>query len=101
MEIGTTIFILAVLIIAIWVIVEIKRMKHKIFALFLIAVILFMYFSISSVFKGKDVHLGDMAGIEDAANIYFSWLGSVFGNVRTITANVIGAAEKGNSTAAG
>ena len=41
MALGVMFFVVAVAVIAIWILIEAKRMKHKIFAIFLIALILF------------------------------------------------------------
>ncbi len=98
MAIGVTIFVIAVLIIAIWIIIEARRFKHKLLAFFLIGLVLFSYFSITSVFKGKDVDLTNVSGIIDASKIYFSWLGSFFSNIKSITSKVIQMDWKGNST---
>jgi hypothetical protein len=86
---GITFVIIAVLILAIWVFVEFKRFRHKIWALILILVILFGYFSFTSVMKGKDVNLKTFSGIKEATGIYFVWLGHAFGNMKTITSNVV------------
>lgn len=87
--IGVALFIVAVLIISIWVVIEIKRMKHKLFAVFLIALILFSYISFTVIFKGKDVDYRSVDGLIDAGKIYFLWLASVFGNIKIITTNAI------------
>ena len=87
--IGTLIFVVAFLIIAIWIIIEIKRMKHKIFAIFLIGLILFLFLSVSAVFKDQQIDLTNVSGISDAAKVYFAWLTSAFSNIKEITANVI------------
>jgi len=89
MVIGTTLFVVAILIVAIWVVIEIKRFKHKIFAIFLIALILFTYFSFTAVIKKNPVDLKTVPGMIDASKLYFSWLGSVFGNLKSITINAI------------
>lgn len=98
MSIGVTVLIIAALIAAIWVIIEIKRMKHKIFAIFLIAVILFLYFSFTAATSGKELNLKSIDGIKSAGQIYLSWLGSFFSNVKTLAGNVIHMNWKGNST---
>ncbi len=85
MVIGITFFVIAVLIIAIWVIIEIKRLKHKLFAIFLIALILFTYLGFTMALKGQDVDLKTVPGLIKATNLYFSWLGSIFGNLKSIT----------------
>jgi len=98
MVIGTTLFILSILIIGIWIIIEIKRMRHKIFALFLIGLILFLYFSITTVFSDREVDLTSVSGIIDATKVYFSWLGTISSNFKLITSSVTKMDWKGNST---
>ena len=89
MMIGTTFLVIAGLIIAVWMVIELKRFKHKIFALFLIGLILFAYISSTIVFKGQDINFKSASGLSKASNLYFTWLGSFFGNVKTATGNVI------------
>lgn len=88
-EFGITLFIVAVLIIAIWVIIEIKRLRHKIFALFLIALILFTYISFSVSLRGQDVDMTSVPGVMTASKLYMSWLVSVFNNLKSITTQAI------------
>ncbi len=89
MKIGVTLFIIAILAIMIWFIFEFKRMKHKLLAIFLIALLLFSFFSFNAVFSGKDLSIKDVSDLGNLAKIYFSWLGNVFNNVKTITAQAI------------
>ena len=81
--------IVVVAIVAIYILIELKRFRHKIFAIFLIALILFVYLSAAYVLRGRDLDLKTASGFVDATKLYFSWLSSVFGNVKTITANAI------------
>ncbi|HTY43748.1 MAG TPA: hypothetical protein VMC80_00710 [Patescibacteria group bacterium] len=87
--VGIAIGVILALIVIIWVSAEFKRAKHKFLAIFLVAVILFIYFSATSVFSGKNVDLKSIGGITDAFKIYFSWLGSAFGSVQTFTSNAV------------
>ncbi len=89
MAIGVTLLVVAVLIIAIWVVIEIKRFRHKLFAIFLIVLILFTYFSFTTVLKGKDIDFKTATGIKEAGSLYISWLGSIFGNLKAITIHAI------------
>jgi glucan phosphoethanolaminetransferase (alkaline phosphatase superfamily) len=89
MVIGVTLFVVAILIIAIWVIIEIKRLRHKIFAIFLIALILFTYISFTVALKGQDVDFKTVPGLIKAGGLYFSWLGSIFGNFKSITSYTV------------
>ena len=86
MAIGVTFIIVAVLVVAIWLIIEAKRMKHKVFAILLIMLIIFTYFSFSVILKNNEVDLKTAEGLMSAGKLYFSWLGGVFTNVKSITA---------------
>ncbi len=89
MAVGVTLLVVAILIIAIWIIIEVKRFKHKLFAIFLIILILFTYLSFTSVLKGKDINLKSIEGLQEASSLYLSWLGSIFGNLKSITTHAI------------
>jgi len=86
---STGAIIISVCILAIWILIEIKRMKHKFFAIFLIALILFTYVSFSITMKNNNLDLKTIEGLSKATKLYFLWLGSAFGNVKSITANAI------------
>jgi len=85
----TNIVVLSVLILAIWVLIEIKRLKHKLFAISLITLILFTYVSFSITLRNQDIDFKTISGITKATKLYFIWLGSLFGNMKTITFNAI------------
>ena len=87
--IGLALIIISILIIGIWVLVELRRMKHKLWAIFLICLVLFSYISFSLVLKGQDIDYKSVGGLIQAGKIYFSWLGGVFGNVKTITGSAV------------
>jgi len=89
MVVGMTLFIVAILIISIWVIVEIKRLNHKIFAIFLIGLILFVYISVNFTLGKEDINLRSFSGIMQASKIYLSWLGSIFGNLVKVSSHAI------------
>lgn len=89
--IGVVLFIILVIVAFIYFLVEFKRMRHKIFAIVLIALILFLYISATFfVFKGKTVDYKTVPGVINAGGIYLSWIGGVFwDNLKTITTNAI------------
>jgi ABC-type microcin C transport system permease subunit YejE len=89
MAIGTTLITVVVLVVAIWIFIEMKRFKHKIFAILLILLILFTYMSFAATIKGKDLDFKSIDGIKEAGQLYFSWLGSIFGNLKSLTSNAI------------
>jgi len=94
--IGVTLFVVAVLVIGIWVILEVKRLKHRLAAILFIGGILFLYFTGYYVFKGVEVDYKSISGIIGASKTYFNWLLSVGDNFIEITGNVLGMDWKGN-----
>ena len=96
--IGTAVIILAALVVFIYVLIEVKRLRHKVFALFLIALLIFSYISFSLVIKGRNIDFASVGGLTTATKLYFSWLGSVFGNMKSLTTNAIRMDWKGNET---
>jgi len=96
--IGVILLVLFVVIVGIYFFAESKRVRHKIFAFFLIGLVIFFYVSASFVFKGKNIDYGSVSGIIDAGKLYFSWLGSVFVNLKSITTNAIGMNWGANQT---
>ena len=89
MVIGSTLMIMGILIAGIWILIEIKRLKHKLFAIMLIGLILFSYFSFATIFKGSDIDFKTTEGLMAGGKIYFLWLSSVGGNFMSITSNAI------------
>ncbi|MCF7910066.1 hypothetical protein K9L16_00135 [Candidatus Pacearchaeota archaeon] len=89
MEFGILFLVTAVLIAGIWIVIELKRFRHKISAIILIALILFFYLSLTFVFKNNDLNFGTIDGLTQGTKLYFSWLGSIFDNIKEITLNAI------------
>lgn len=89
MVIGTTLIIVSILVAAVWIFIEFKRFKHKLLAIFLIMLIIFTYMSFMVTLKGKDIDFKSVNGIREAGQLYFSWLGSIFGNLKSITGHAI------------
>ncbi len=98
MALSVILFVIAILVIAIWFLFGFKRMKHKLLAVFLIALVLFSFLSFNTVFKGKEISLNNMSDLGNIAKVYFSWLGNIFGNIKTITGNAVEMDWKGNET---
>jgi len=89
MEMSVVLFVIGGLIAIIWVAMEVKRMRHKIFAMFLIAIIIFTCLSFTLVIKKHDVQFNSVSGIIEGGKLYFSWLFSIFGNFQSITTNAV------------
>jgi hypothetical protein len=87
--IGIVLMLVAAVIVIIWVMVEFQRLKHKIFAIVLISLILFGYLSFALVLKDKNLDYRSVAGLMTAGKVYFSWLGGTLGNFKTMTSHAI------------
>lgn len=98
MQIGFILAVLGALVIGAWVLIEVKRMKHKLIALFLIFLFLFIYVSFSLAFKEKEIDFSNAGGISKAVQVYANWLVFAFNNVKTITTNAIHMNWQGNKT---
>ena len=98
MVFGVTFLIIVALIIGIWLLFGFKRFKHKLLAVFLIALVLFSFFSFNMVFKGKEISINNMSDLGKIFKIYFSWLGNIFGNMKTITGQAVKMDWQGNKT---
>lgn len=89
MIVGITLIIVCGLIALIWITSEIRKIKHKIWALFLIILIIFGYISFTVTTKNHDLDLRSFSGIMQAFKIYFSWLGNIFGNIKSLTGSAV------------
>lgn len=86
MEFGSTFFIVAILIVFVWVFIEVKRLKHKLLAIFIIGLILFTYISFSITLKDQDIDIKTFDGMIQAGKLYKSWLITVFASTKSVTA---------------
>lgn len=98
MVMAVIIAIIVVLILAIWFFLEFKRARHKFFAIFLILLVLFLFFSVTLVFKGKNIDYKTVPGLISAGGVYVSWLGTAFNNIKIMTSDAIHMNWGGNST---
>jgi ACR3 family arsenite efflux pump ArsB len=89
MDLSITLIGIVLVIVAIWVILEIKRFRHRALAIFLVFILLFSYFSFTAVFSGKKLNLSSIDGIKEAGGIYYSWLATIFTNVKSLTSNAV------------
>ena len=94
--VSATLILVIILVVAIWLIIEFKRFRHKILAVFLILLIVFTYFSFSAVIKGHALDLKTPDGLKEAGKLYLVWLGHAFKNVKVVTSNAISMDWKGN-----
>jgi len=83
------ILLVAIIVIALLVMLKLAHFKHKIFLIVIVSLFLFLYATVAVVSKSNDFDFSTPSGLVDAGKIYFSWLGQGFGNLKTITGNVL------------
>jgi len=96
---GVILLLIAVFIIAVLTFLRFKKVKHELFAFFLILIIVFAFFSFTLAFKGKNVSITNVSDATNAAKIYLSWIGNAFNNVKIITTQAIKMDWVSNKTA--
>ena len=99
--VGMAFIVVSLLVVGIWMLFELRRFKHKLFAIFLIILILFTFFSFTAVLKGQDIDYKTIPGITKASKLYFSWLTYIFGNFKTITTSAVKLDWKSNNQTIG
>lgn len=89
MAFGVPFLVIILLVAAIWVLLEFKRMRHKFFGIFIIGLILFTYFGFAASLNGQSVNLTTLSGWGKAGELWFSWFSNIFTQVKSITAYAI------------
>lgn len=81
--------IIGVLVILAFLFLRIRHIKHKFFLIVLLMILLFFYTTGSRVLSEQTINWQSIAGVEKGLKTYFAWLGGIFGNLKSITANAI------------
>lgn len=90
--------IIAALVILAFVFLRMSHVKHKVYLMILLFVLLFVYVTGSRIFDEHDLDLKSVEGVGQVLKVYFSWLGSVKDNFKDVAANVIKIDWKLNET---
>jgi len=80
--------VIALLVVAV-IYVKFGHMKSQLFYKFLVAVIILFVGSITYVWLKSNINLSSYDGFLSLGRTYFSWLGSLAGNVGSITGDVV------------
>lgn len=86
---GSMIFSAVILVFALLIIMKVTRMRHRLLAVILMIIVIFLYFSFNFALDGHDIDLTTAKGVTKTFGIYFSWLNSAFGNIQGITSRVV------------
>ncbi len=80
---------IAALFVAGLLLAKARHLKHKLFAILAVLLILFFYLTLPKVIGDRNVDLKTFDGIVVTVKLYFAWLNYAFGNVRSLTGNAI------------
>tara|TARA_Y100000310_G_scaffold189913_1_gene189875 strand:- start:140 stop:439 length:300 start_codon:yes stop_codon:yes gene_type:complete len=90
--------IIAALVVLAFIFLRAKHMKHKIYLILVIALILFIYITATRVLSGQEFDWKSTSDLGKAAKMYFSWLGSVSNNFKDLSGRAVDLDWKLNST---
>ena len=87
--IGTSLIVILAIAAVIWVLAEFQKIKHKVWAIVLIGLLVFAYLSFTIVLRDQGIDYKSPSGILQAGKVYFSWLGSLLGNFKSMTSHAV------------
>lgn len=65
------------------------HIKQRYTAIVVVVLLLVFYISFVQVTKGHDIDYSSMDGVQSAAKLYFSWLGTMFVNLKELSGNAV------------
>ena len=84
--------IILIALIALFVIskfIHFRNLKHKVSAIIVILLLLFLISTFTGVVKDNSINLKTPSGVFEAGKLYFVWLGQAFDNIGAITGNAV------------
>jgi hypothetical protein len=78
-----------ILVILIFVLIEMKYLKHKIKWILLVGCALFIYITFMASISGQNIELNTAEGLKQAGTLYASWLVNGFENMKTLTSHAV------------
>ena len=82
-------WVILIAVIVITVLLKFKELRHKIGFLTVVGIVLFLVLSFATLYSAHDLDLTSFQGLVNAGQLYMSWLGQAFQNVKGISAYVI------------
>ncbi len=82
--------LIIIIVLALFALLKMSHFRHRLTTIVIVCLFLFIYVSFSVVANNNSVDLSTASGLFQASKIYFSWFGQAFGNMKSITGNVIG-----------
>ncbi len=73
----------------IFIFIKFIHMKHKIYAVLIVLLLLFLYVTAGQVISSNEIDVTSGEGVVQAATIYFKWMAHIFKNARVLAGNAI------------
>lgn len=82
-------WVITLVIILIFILLKFKEIRHKLGFLIVVGLVLFLVLSFATLYSSHNLDLTNFSGLMKAGELYVSWLGQAFHNVKGISAYVI------------
>jgi hypothetical protein len=82
-------WLIILVVIVIFILLKFKEIRHKLGFLFVVALVLFLALSFASLYSSHNLDLTSFSGLVKAGDLYVSWLGQAFHNVKSVSSYVI------------
>lgn len=82
-------WVIGLAIVIIFILLKFKEIRHKLGFLLVVGLVLFLVLSFATIYSSNNLDLTNFAGVMKAGELYVSWLGTAFQNVKGISAYVI------------
>ena len=82
-------WVIAIVVIVIFILLKFKEIRHKLGFLIVVGLVLFLVLSFATLYTSHELDLTNFSGIVKAGELYMSWLGTAFQNVKGISAYVV------------
>ena len=76
-------------VVALFIFLRFREIRHRVTHVVIILLVVLLVGSIATVYLSNDVDLTSFEGIASAGKVYFSWLGTMFGNIGKVSTYAI------------
>jgi len=82
-------WIIVILVALVWGLLKIRFLKHKLYMVLLLVLVLVLYTTSSVLIAKENIDLSSFDGFVALGKAYLSWAEVLFSNVKSITSNVV------------
>ena len=82
-------FLFVVIVVIVYLVLKVVVKKQAIATKLALYIFIFIMLTVGYVYTSSDMEVKSVKDVFDFGGVYFSWVGSTFHNVKSITANVV------------